>query len=422
VTSVAFRKLSPIVAEVGRGQKCICWFIEDQKYISTAWLDTNSARADNIDMRFKLKLFATGTFIFCGLALCAQTPGADDTNKSQTEIVPSQSDNVNSTRVIKSHTQSGNRTFDTQTVQLRDSDGHFGPYQEIETETVKVNAATVRTTTRTFGQDVNGARTLIQETEEEKRTLPGGGSSTVSATSNPDADGRLQLAQRQIGETKKISDTVEESKTTVMLSDINGGLAPAVQVQERRQQGADNTIHSVKTTLLPDGNGNWQVGEVKRATIKQDGSNRTTDESVSRTDINGDADEVAHTVSTETESAPGETVTTLETSSLDVPGIARDGNLHAIERKTTVHRTGPTGQQTTEQRVQQPNPGDPGLGLRVTTVTVDTVNPNLSASHAKRTIQALDANDNLGVVSVDTTDTRGNSAVKVQIAPAEKPK
>ena len=42
-----------------------------------------------------------------------------------------------------------------------------------------------------------------------------------------------------------------------------------------------------KTTLLPDGNGNWAVGEVKENTIKEDGKNRTSEERVSHADSDG---------------------------------------------------------------------------------------------------------------------------------------
>ena len=79
-------------------------------------------------------------------------------------------------RTIESRTQSGNRTLDRQSVQRRGSDGLFEPYQDIEKETVQVDAATVRTTMRTFGRDADGAKTLVEVIEEEKHILPGGDS------------------------------------------------------------------------------------------------------------------------------------------------------------------------------------------------------------------------------------------------------
>ncbi len=366
--------------------------------------------------------------ICCCLALSptlwAQAPGSpsEDVNTSSTDTIQPQYSNVNPTRTTESHTHSGNRTQDNRSIQRLGTDGNFEPYQDIETTTVQVNATTVRTTTRTFGRDSDGAKTLVQVTEEEKRTLPGGDSSVVRSTSNPDANGNLQLVQRQIEETKTISKGVEETKTTVMLPGGNGDLAPAMKTQERRQQGTDGTIDSRKTTLLPDGNGNWQVGETKQTTIHQDGKNRSSEQTVSRSDLDGHLDEVSRTVSKESESAPGQTVKSVETDSLDVPGVTRDGSLHPVELTTTIGKTTSSGRQTSEQAVERPDPGDPGAGLRVTTITIDMVSPSSSGSHATRSIEALDANDNLGIVSVDTAQTTKSQAVRVQIAPSEKPK
>ena len=379
-------------------------------------------------------LLTIATYICSGLLICsslicssllwAQTSGspAEDVNTSRTDTIDPLSSNVNPTRTIESHTHSGNRTQDNRSVQVLGTDGNFEPYQDIETTTVQVNATTVRTTTRTFGRDSDDAKTLVQVTEEEKRTLPGGDSSSVRSTSNPDANGNLQLVQRQIEETKRISKDVEETRTTVMLQGGNGDLAPAMQMQERRQEGADGAIDSRKTTLLPDGNGGWQIGETKQTTIHQEGKNQSSEQTVSRSDLDGHLDEISRTLSKESESAPGQTLKTVETDSLDVPGVTRDGGLRPVELTINIRNTSSSGQQTTVHQVERPDPGDPDLGLRVTTVTFDTVSPSSSGSHATRSIEALDANDNLGIVSVDTSQTTKSQPVLVQIAPSEKPK
>jgi hypothetical protein len=374
-------------------------------------------------LRF-LTLLALGACFSFGLTLLAQTSDSQtsDANKSWTETTDSQSDNLNPTRTVESHTQSGNRTLDSQSVQRRGSSGQFEPYQDVEKETVKLDANTVRTTTRTYGRDSDGAKTLLQVTEEEKHNLPGGGSNVVRSTSNPDANGDLQLVQRQIEETKKISKDVEETKTTVMLPSINGGVAPAMQVEERRERGANDTVQSQKTTLLPDGAGHWQVGEVQRSTTKQEGKSRSTEEQISRPDSEGNMGEVSRTVSKAAESASGEKRDTVETYSVDAPGLARDGSLHLVERATTIQHSSPTGQQTTEKQVEQPNPGEPNSGLQVTTRTIDIVRPGPSGAQATRSIQTRDVNGTLGVVSVDTTKSDNVQAIQVQIAPSEKPK
>ena len=372
----------------------------------------------------RLMLLAVLAYFFACPALWAQTPDSqtDDADKSWTATTESQSDNVNPTRTTESHTRNGNRTLDTHSIQRRGTDGHFEPYQDIEKETVKVDATTTRTTTRAFALGADGAKILVQITEEEKHTSAGGDSSVVRSISNPDVNGKLQIVQRQVEETKKISKDVEDTKTTVMLPSVNGGLAPAMKVEERRTLGANNSVESQKTTLRPDGAGNWQVDEIRQATTRQEGKNRSTEERISRPDSDGKLGEISRTVSKESETASGEKRNTVETYSLDVPGSARDGGLHLVERSTTSQRTNSTGQQTTEQRVEQPKPGDPGSGLQVITLTTDTVRPSPSGAQATRTIQARDANGSLGVVSVDTTKSDNIHAIQVQIAPSESPK
>src|SRR6202047_4465377 len=259
-------------------------------------------RASRIARFGQLMLFALGTYICSSLALWAQTSDTQtgDANKSWTSTTESQICNATPTRPIESHTESGNSTLDQQSLQRRGSDGHFESYQYVETETVQLDASSVRTITRTFGRDANGAKTLVQVTEEEKRTLPGGDSNVVRTISNPDGNGKLQLIQRQIEETKKTSADVEETKTTMMLPSANGDLAPAMKVQERRQRGANDTVESQKTTLVPDGAGNWQVSELRQATTRQEGkgkdNERSTEERVSRRDSEGKLAEVSHSL------------------------------------------------------------------------------------------------------------------------------
>jgi hypothetical protein len=368
----------------------------------------------------RFMLLASGAYLCFSLGVWAQT-SESDANQSWTITRESQSDNVNPTRTLESHSQSGNRTLDKQSLQRRGPDGNFEPYQDIEKESVQVNPSTVRTTIRTFGRDGSGAKTLLQITEEENQSLPGGDSRSVRVTSNPDINGNLQLAQREIAETKKISRDVEETRTTVMLPSINGGLAPVTQIEERQQRNGNN-MEFKKTTRVPDGGGNWQVSEVRQGTIKEEGKNRSTDERVSRTDSEGKLGEISRTVSKESESASGEKRNTVETYSTDVPGSARDGSLHLVQRVTTAQPASSTGQQTTVQQMEQLNPGDPGAGLRVTTLSTDTVRSGPSGAQAVRTVQVRDANGSLGVVSVDTAKSDNVHAIQVQMAPSDKPK
>jgi hypothetical protein len=370
----------------------------------------------------KSGLLVAGAYLCASCAVWAQTSNSTDgaPTKSWTATTDARTDSGNPTRTFESHTQSGDRTVDVRSLQTRGADGNFQPYQDIETVTVRVNATTTQTTTRTFVRDSDGAKTLFQVTAEEKRTLPGGDSKVVRTTSNPDANGNPQVVQREVRETHKVSPNVEETNTTVMLPGIEGGLAPALQTQER-QKRSGNTVEIQKTTLLSDGTGGWQVGETRQATVKDDGKNRSREERVSRPDAEGQLKEITHTVGKESEDASGETRNSEETYSVDVPGEGRDGGLHLVQRVTTTQHSD-SGKKETTQVVAQPNPGDPSAGLQVTTVSIDTVRAGSSGAQATRTIQLRDANGDLGVVSVDLTKSNSApQAVEVQIAPS-KPK
>ena len=361
----------------------------------------------------QMMLLAAGLYFCSGVALSAQT--SDSGNEWS-------NDNANLMRTTESRTQSGNRTVDKQSVQRRGLDGHFEPYQDIEKETVQVNATTVRTTTRTFERNVDGAKTLKQVVEEEKRILPGGDSNVVRNISSPDVNGTLWLVKRQIEDTKKTGKNSEETSTTVMFPTGDGGLTAGLKVKELRKQGENGTVESQKTTSLPDGSGNWQVSEVRQATTRQDGKSSTTEERVSRPDSEGKLSEVARTVSRESDGASGGKRKTVENYSADIAGAARDGSLHLVERATTAERTGSGGQQVTEKQVEQPNPANPDAGLQVSAFTTSTTRSGPSGKQSTQTIQARDAHGSFAVVSVDTTKSDNVHAIDLQMAPSDKPK
>jgi len=234
-----------------------------------------------------------GAYCCCASAF-AQTSDsrtAEEPTKSWTATTDLKSDDLGPQhiplRIIESHSQSGNRTLDKRSVEIRRNDGRFEPYQDIEKEILTVDAFTVRSTMRTFARDVNGSKALVQLTEEDKHILPGDDSNIVRMTYNEDVSGRLQPVQREMVETKKIGKNLEETNTTVMLPSVNGVLAPVSQTHELRKRAANDTIVIEKTTWLTDVNGKWQVSEVRQATTTEGQTDRTIEEHVSRIDSEG---------------------------------------------------------------------------------------------------------------------------------------
>jgi hypothetical protein len=371
----------------------------------------------------KLLIQSITSVTFCvASVVCAHAQGAQPNNSNESWTVTTQTsrDNTNPSRTTESHAESGNRSVDKQSMEVLGPDGEYKPYSEIEKETIHVNATTTRTVVHTYSWDGNGQKTLTELTEEEARSSASGDARVVRATSNPDANGKLQLARREVADIRRTSPDAQETKTTTYLADGNGGLTASLQTRELQKLSADHTVEVKKTTLVPDAGRTWEVREVTEGTIKEEGKNRTSEERVSRADLDGRLSEVSRTVAKETETPAGEKSNIVETYSLDVPGLTRDGSLHLNQRVTTVQKKDSDGK-TTEQRVEQPNPGDPNAGLQVATKKVDVVRSGASGTQQTKTIQERDVNGVLNVISVETRKSDHVPAAPVRTAPSEKP-
>ncbi len=366
--------------------------------------------------------------LFIAVILCvgsvvyaqAQEAQPNNTNESWTATTQTSVYNTNPSRTMESHVKSGDRSVDKQKVEVLGPNGRYQPDYETDKETVQVNATTTRTVERTYRWDVNGQRNLVQVTEEEARSSANGDAQVVRTASNSDANGNLQVMQREVADTRKTSPDAQETKTTIYLLDGNGRLTPSLQTQELQKRSADHRVEVKKTMLRPGSSGNWEVGEVKESTIKEDGKNRTREERVSRPDSEGRLSEISRTVDKETETAAGEKSNTVETYSTEVPGLAPDGSLHLNRRVTTVQKKD-SGGETTEQQVEQPNSGDPNAGVQVSAKTKYIVKYGASGAQQTKTVQARDVNGTFNVVSVETRKSDQVPAAQVQIAPSDKP-
>jgi hypothetical protein len=369
-------------------------------------------------------LVVIGALCYCPslLAQASDFAIAQDPNGSWTATTDLSVNNANPRRIVKKHSQDGNRTVDKQSAQIRQFDGHFQPYLDIETETLQLDATTVRTTTHKFGRDGNGMKILVQVDEEEKRIFPGGDSNVLRVTSYLDLNGTLRPSRREFSETKVTTEGVEETQTTVMLPSLNGGLVSTVKVEEFRRRVGSDSVQSQQTTLLLDGSGSWQVSETRQAISRQEGNNRSLEEHIFRPDSEGKLVEVSRVVTNESESASGEKLEVVETNSVDVPGKIRDGSLHLVERATSSERLSSTGERTTEQKVERTNPGDPGSGLRVSVLVDGKTVSGPSGEQSTVTVRERDSNGSFGIVSVDTTKSDRIPTIQLEQQSSEKPK
>jgi hypothetical protein len=244
----------------------------------------------------------------------------------------------------------------------------------------------------------------------------------LRVTSNPDWDGRLQIARRDVTDAKKISADIRESKTTVFLSDGTGVMAPSMQIRQREQRGGDHTVNVQKSTLLLDGAGNWQVNELKESTIDEKGNERTTKESTSQLGPDYKLRVVSSMLGKESQSSSVEKHNTVETYLLDIPGSGSDGKLHLTQRVSTVSRWHSDGGKQTEQQIEQLNLGDPNAGLRLTIKGADSVPLVPPGTHETRIINMRDAAGSFGVVSVETRKSDKVEPVRVDVPLEDKSK
>lgn len=380
-------------------------------------------RTDNQLARSATKFFVEAiiALILCaGSAVWVRAQDAQSSNAIESWKAATQTSvGTNPLRTTESHSQSGNRSLDKQKVEVLGTDGSYRPDYDIETETIQVDATTTRKTIRTYKWDTNGQRNLAEQTQEDARNLPGGNGQTVRTTSTRDVNGNLQLVQREIADTNKPSSDVQETKTTVYLADGNGRFTPSRQTQEL-QKRAEHHVEVKKKTLLPGANGNWEVGELSEKTITEDGKSRTSDERVSRADVEGRLSEYSRTIGKETETPAGEKTSTIETYSTDVPGIVVDGSLHLNQRVTNVGNS--NSDTSAEQQVEQRDPGNPTDGLQVSSKTKYSVKYAASGMQQTKTVQVRDGNGSFSVFSAQTQETSHVPPVQAPPASPDKSK
>ena len=377
---------------------------------------------DALSTKFIIKLIIS--VIFCALApVCAQTQNAQPsgTTESWTATTQTSLQNTSPSRTTDSHVRSGNQTVDKQIVEALGPNGRYQSSSETEKETIHVDATTTRTVVRSYSWDVNGQRDLQQVKEEEARSSASGDVHVIRTMSESDGNGNLQVIQREVADTRKISPDVQETKTTTYLPNGNGGLTPSLQTQELQKRIADHRVEVKKTLLQPNSSGNWEVAEAKETTLKEENKNRTSEERISRPDSEGGLSEVSRTVGKETENSAGEKNTTVETYFTNAPGVAADGSLRLNWQVTTVEKTN-AGGRTTEQQGKQPNPNDTNGGLQVTTKTKYTVRYAASSTEETKTVQERDINGAFNVVSAEARKSNQARAAQEQLAPSAKPK
>jgi hypothetical protein len=209
--------------------------------------------ADNVDMSSDHRSDVFGAIIllvFVG-GIC-ESGSAQSGSRQQSWTTSGQltdpNGTTNPTRRTTTHSEVDGRTVDKTVVEVLGPDGRYVPYSEIERESARVNETTVRNVERSYGRTPDGQRVLTQETREESRSFAGGEKKVTRTTSNPDANGALQVVQHALVDSKQVGPGVRETNTTVFSADGSGGLAPTVRINEREAKTDATTIEFKKLT------------------------------------------------------------------------------------------------------------------------------------------------------------------------------
>ena len=351
--------------------------------------------------------------------------GGSWTSSNQVEHQVEQSESAASpTRTREVHTESNGHVIDKTITETLGPDGRYIPYSETEKESVRVNDTTVRTIERDYGTGPDGERTIIQQRQDETRTLPGGEEKTERTVSNLDGNGGLQVVQRELVDSKQVSPGVISTKSTIYSADGSGGLGATVQTELTEKKTDAGAKEFKKTTMLSDGAGHWQVNEVREGTTQpQAGGGQIKEESVRRLDPSGALSVQERTVTREAAASGGEKRATTETYSTNVPGLTIASSPQLVKRVETVQRTGPGGQQSTTQQVEQVDPGDPSSGVHLAEQATDTVRPgNNGVAQQQTTISVVGPDGQMHAVFVEMGKTDKPAAVQVDMSkkPAAK--
>ncbi|MGH9581072.1 MAG: hypothetical protein ACRD2R_08765 [Terriglobales bacterium] len=352
--------------------------------------------------RSRLALVFAGAGLVLSLLPGLLAWGQTETEQSEpSKSVRQQRDSSGATlpsRVTETRRQDGNRKTKVQVIESPGLDGRYQPLLEREEQTIQVDAQTTRVVVKEYGRNSDGSRSLLRQSEEDTRALPGGGERSTRTISRPDVNGGMQAVERAVAESAPTGPDTRETRTTVLLPDVNGKFAAAERVHavERRKEGGAAEVTT--SHARPDANGTWGTYEVRKQTKAEGGDGaQVEEERVYRRDLNDAESLRERTVKRKWKDAAGREQQVEENysranSGADVPDNDR---LPLAQRSRSVTTTGADGRQRVEQAVEHREPGNASDGLRVTERALETSRRDAGGRQGQRTVSFEDGNRSL---------------------------
>jgi hypothetical protein len=255
--------------------------------------------------------------------------------------------------------------------------------------------------------------------EEDSRTAPTGNTRVERKISSADVNGNLQVVRRETADTTKISPDVEATESAIYHRDSYGGFTQVEQTEVLKTRRADDGVAIKTMTRLPDGSGRWKVTDVTEKLIKDDGPNRTTEERVSRSDLEGRLFQTSRILEKDRETTTGEIRRTVENYSLYAPGYF-DNSLHLNQRIKATLKKDWTGE-ITGQQIEQPAAGNPSDGPKVIAKTKYVVTYAATGTQKTKTVENRDANGKFKTVLVETEESTQAHHTEHATLPSHEP-
>jgi len=266
---------------------------------------------------------------------------------------------------------------------------------EVETETSRPDANSMRTTRRVFGIGANGERRLVELTVEDIRIAGGERISASRTVSRRDANGRMSLVRKDTQETAPGGPGEFRTQTTIQLANANNRLDPSEQIVQLERKKSDDVCEIDRTQMLPNTNGGWSAAERRMSATRTSEGQTSVTEDVYRQDAAGKLSLNRRISAREWTDAQGRENQQSDTYLSDL-----HGRLQLDSRSILIQETFADGSRQTSQTMMQISPAHPSEGLRLIEKVIETARPADAKTTEKETeVQAPDANGVLRTIS-----------------------
>ena len=287
--------------------------------------------------------------------------------------------------------------------------GRFETSVKTTTETTGIGSDTLKIKREVFGNGPQGPLSLIETSVADQQNFADGRSRTTTNTWAPDAGGRLNLASREVKETKSIGGDVRQTETTRYLPTISQPLGESERILTTERRVRPDLVQTETQRTVRDPNGQWQTTETRNQEVRTVSRGEVVEEeTVRNVDTSGQLNLSEKTVTRRTTNNGSDQVVT-EVYSPYITGVVQSGNSLTLNQRLRV-TTKPTtnGGSQIISETEAPDPSEINGRVRVVARTVETVRQVApDVWETQRQTFTLDGSGRLVLTSEDSQQTKG---------------